>query len=255
MSNARFAGRVALITGAGHGIGRETARLLATEGARVAVADIDADGADETCSLISNAGGEAEAFPADCSDWASVQALAGAVTGRYGRIDIVHANAGVLRPGSAADQRIEDWDATFAVNVRGMFLLVKSVLPGMLGRGAGVIVLTASTAGLLGEAGVAAYCASKGAVVNLTRQLAVDYARHGIRVNCVCPGWIDTGFNDPMLEGVSDTELADTIDRSVPLGRQGLPEEIARVVAFLASDDASLIHGHALVADGGLAVQ
>jgi meso-butanediol dehydrogenase / (S,S)-butanediol dehydrogenase / diacetyl reductase len=205
--------------------------------------------------LIRDAGGDAEAFPADCSDWDTVRALADAVLERYGRIDIVHANAGVLRPGSAAEQRIEDWDATFAVNVRGMFLLVKAVVPGMLQRGGGVIVLTASTAGLLGEPGIAAYCASKGAVVNLTRQLAVDYARHGIRVNCVCPGWIDTGFNDPMLAGVTDTELASAIDQMVPLGRQGRPEEIARVVAFLASDDAALIHGHALVADGGLTAQ
>lgn len=254
-TRSRFGDRVALITGAGHGIGRETARLLAAEGARVAVADIDPDGARRTCALIHGVGGEAAAFPADCSDWASVQALADSVIERYGRIDIVHANAGVLRPGSAIGQRIEDWDATFAVNVRGMFLLAKAVLPGMLERGSGVIVLTASTAGLLGEASIAAYCASKGAVVNLTRQLAVDYARHGIRVNCVCPGWIDTGFNDPMLEGVSDAELAEAIDRMVPLGRQGRPEEIAPVVAFLASDDAALIHGHALVADGGLTVQ
>jgi NAD(P)-dependent dehydrogenase (short-subunit alcohol dehydrogenase family) len=104
----------------------------------------------------------------------------------------------------------------------------------------------------VGEASLAAYCASKAAVVNLTRQLAVDYAREGIRVNCVCPGWIDTGFNDPMLEGVSEEELSRLIATFVPLGRQGGPEEIAGCVAFLASDDAALVNGHALVADGGL---
>lgn len=252
---ARFAGRVALITGAGHGIGRETARLLAAEGAHVAVADISEERVTRTRDLIRTDGGVAEAFAVDCSDWPGVRTLAGAALARFGQLDIVHANAGVLLPGQAIDQEIADWDRTFAVNARGMFLLAKAVLPAMLERGSGVIVLTASTAGLLGEAGLAAYCASKGAVVNLTRQLAVDYARQGVRVNCVCPGWIDTGFNDPMLAGVTDTELAEAIDHAVPLGRQGRPEEIARCVAFLASDEASLIHGHALVADGGLSIQ
>jgi NAD(P)-dependent dehydrogenase (short-subunit alcohol dehydrogenase family) len=133
-----------------------------------------------------------------------------------------------------------------------MFLVARAAIPIMLESGAGAIVNTASTAGLVGEGALAAYCASKAAVVNLTRQLAVDYSRRGIRVNCVCPGWVDTGFNDPMLARVSDSELERLIDTFVPLGRQGSPEEVAAVVAFLASDDASLVTGHALVADGGL---
>jgi NAD(P)-dependent dehydrogenase (short-subunit alcohol dehydrogenase family) len=147
---------------------------------------------------------------------------------------------------------LDDWERTFAVNTRAAFLLARAVLPGMRAQGGGAVVFTASTAGLLGEAALAAYCASKAALVNLARQLAVDYSRDGVRINCVCPGWIDTGFNDPVLQEVSGEELARLIDATVPLGRQGAPEEIAAVVAFLASDDASLVTGHALVADGGL---
>lgn len=245
----RFADRVVLVTGGGHGIGRASALRFASEGAAVAVVDIDGARAEETAML---AGPEAAAFTCDVSHERSVAVTVGAVVERFGDVDVVHSNAGVLLPGAAVDATVADWDRTFAVNVRGMFLLAQAVLPSMRARGRGAIVNTASTAGIAAEPDLAAYCASKGAVIQLTKQLAVDYSRHGIRVNCVCPGWIDTGFNDPMLEGVSAAALAELIDRMVPLGRQGSPEEIAAVVAFLASDDASLVTGHALVADGGL---
>jgi NAD(P)-dependent dehydrogenase (short-subunit alcohol dehydrogenase family) len=251
----RFDGRVALVTGAGHGIGRATALRLGREGARVAVADVRGDAADETRALLAAEEIEAEALPCDVSDEEQVAAAVEGAVNRFGRIDVLHSNAGVLVAGAAGETSLEDWERTFAVNVRGMFLAARAVLPVMLEHGRGAIVNTASTSGIAAEPAIAAYCASKAAVIQLTKQLAVDYSRRGIRVNCVCPGWIETGFNDPVLVGVGDDELAALVDRMVPLGRQGRPEEIAAVVAFLASDDASLVTGHALVADGGLTAQ
>jgi len=248
----RFADKVLVVSGGGHGIGRATAERIGAEGARVAVLDLRRAAAEETVELRERAHVEAAAFEADCADPVTVGSTIAAVLERFGRIDVLHSNAGVLLPASAAEQSVETWDRSFEVNVRAYFLLARAVLPGMLERGSGAIIATASTSGVVGEAGLAAYCASKAAVINLTRQMAVDYAGSGVRVNCVCPGWIDTGFNDPVLADVSDEELAELVDTFVPLKRQGRPEEISACVAFLASDDASLVNGHALVADGAL---
>ena len=251
MSSMRFEGKVVVVTGAGHGIGRATARRFAGEGAHVVVVDMNESGAAETVDLITAQGGTAQAMVADVSDERAVADLGARIATAHGRGDVLHNNAGRLRGGSVTDLSVGEWDLTFAVNVRSMFLVSRAVIPLMLPNG-GAIVNTASTSGLVGEMGIPAYNSSKGAVVNLTRQLAADYTGQGIRVNCVCPGWIPTGFNDPVLEGMSDDEVDAMVKATVPMGRQGTPEEIAAAVTFLASDDATYVTGHALVVDGGL---
>jgi meso-butanediol dehydrogenase / (S,S)-butanediol dehydrogenase / diacetyl reductase len=251
MSDMRFKEKVVVVTGAGHGIGRASAQRFASEGGEVVVVDVNGDSAAETVGLIVEGGGAAHAFAVDVSDERAVDGLGAEVAARHGRVDVLHNNAGRLRAGSVTELAVEEWDRTFAVNVRSMFLVSRALIPLMRPRG-GAIVNTASTSGLVGEMGIPAYNSSKGAVLNLTRQLAADYTREGIRVNCVCPGWIPTGFNDPVLEGLTDEEVEAMVVATVPMGRQGTPEEIAAAVAFLASDDATYVTGHALVVDGGL---
>jgi dihydroanticapsin dehydrogenase len=165
----------------------------------VAVLDIRGDAAEETVAELERERIEARAYQADCADWVDVEATIERIREDFGRVDILHSNAGVLLPGSLEDQSLETWDRTFQVNVRAMFLLARAVPPLMLAQGKGAIVNTASTSGLVGEPSLLAYCSSKAAVISLTRQMAIDYSSRGVRINCVCPGWIDTGFNDPML--------------------------------------------------------
>jgi meso-butanediol dehydrogenase / (S,S)-butanediol dehydrogenase / diacetyl reductase len=251
MISVRFEDKIVVITGAGHGIGRATALRFAREGASVVAVDIDESGAAETAGLISEQGGVAQAVAVDVSDEQAVADLGSRIATAYGRVDILHNNAGRLRGGSVTELAADEWDRTFAVNVRSIFLVSRALIPLMRANG-GAIVNTASTSGLVGEMGIPAYNSSKGAIVNLTRQLAADYTREGIRVNCVCPGWIPTGFNDPVLADMTDAEVNAMVKATVPMGRQGTPEEIAAAVTFLASDDATYITGHALVVDGGL---
>jgi len=251
---SRFSGKAVVVTGGGHGIGRASALRFAAEGARVAVVDLRGDHADQVAAECRAAGGDGLAYSVDVSDPDQVTAAVERITGDLSGIDVVHLNAGRLSAGSVLEVPLAEWHAIFAVNVTGMFLVARAVIPVMRASGGGAIVTTGSISGMFGEPALAAYTASKAAVVNLTRQMAIDFARDGIRVNCVCPGWVDTGFNDPQFEhdGLSAQDIEELIDRTVPMGRQGLPEEMAAAVAFLASSDASYITGQTLLVDGGL---
>lgn len=250
---ARFTDKTVVVTGSAHGIGRASALRFASEGANVAVLDLRDDGqavAEECASF----GVEARSYVVDVANEDQVADVVSRVEHDFGGIDVLHSNAGRLRAGTVTETDLQEWNLTLSVNVTSMYLMVRSVAPVMLKKGKGAIITTGSISGLFGEPALAVYATSKAAVVNLTRSLAIDYARLGIRVNCVCPGWVDTGFNDPQFahDQLSDADINDLIDRTVPMGRQGLPEEMAAAVAFLASDDASYITGQTLVVDGGL---
>lgn len=251
---ARFEGKTVVVTGAGHGIGRASALRFASEGASVAIVDVRADEGQLVADEVTRAGFVGRAYQADVSDPDHVSEVVAQIVADFGGVDVLHSHAGRLRAGTVGETDLEEWNRTLAVNVTSMFLMVRAVVPLMQSRGGGAIVTTGSISGLFGEPALAVYTASKAAVVNLTRSLAIDYARTGIRVNCVCPGWVDTGFNNPQFEhdGMSEEEITELIDRTVPMGRQGLPEEMAAAAAFLASDDASYITGQTLVVDGGL---
>lgn len=250
----RFSNKAVVVTGGAHGIGRASALRFASEGANVAIVDVRGHEGEQVAAECQAAGGRGLAYRADVSEPDQVAAVVGQIKSDLGGIDVVHSNAGRLSAGTVLEVSLAEWNRIFAVNVTSMFLFARAVAPVMQERQGGAIVTTGSISGLLGEPALAAYTASKAAVVNLTRQMAVDFARSGIRVNCVCPGWVDTGFNDPQFahDELSAADIAALIERTVPMGRQGLPEEMAAAVAFLASDDASYITGQTLVVDGGL---
>jgi meso-butanediol dehydrogenase/(S,S)-butanediol dehydrogenase/diacetyl reductase len=249
-------GKVALITGGAGAIGLATAGRFAEEGARVVIADREGDRLDRAATDLRDSGLDVIAMPVDVTSEASVQELLARIAADQGRLDILFTSAGVLVSGSVVETTLEEWQRTLAVNLTGTFLCAKYAVPLMVAGGGGSIVLMSSTSGLVAEQATAAYCASKGGVVMLGRQMALDFARDGIRVNVVCPGWIDTPFNDPAVERSGGVEaLAPFIEAMVPLGRQGQPDEVADVVVFLASDRSRLMTGSVVVADGGLTAQ
>lgn len=242
-----FAGKVALVTGAASGIGRATALAFAQSRASVVVADVDAQRGEETVRLITDIGGKAVFQACDVSNEAHVQALVDRAVSEFGRLDFSHNNAGINNLG-VDEWETSNWDRSVGINLTGVMLCMRMESKVMLEQGAGAIVNTASINGLVGNASQAAYTATKHGVVGLTRHAALRWARKGIRVNCVCPGVVDT----PMVEGVTARpELRKIVEGMTPMGRFGKPEEIAAGVLWLCSDAASFVTGHPLVIDGG----
>jgi len=250
-----FKGKVALITGAGNGIGRATAVGFARDGARVVVVDRDTAGGEGTAGIIRQQGGDALFVAADVTKSADVQAYVKAALDAYGTIDCFHNNAGIegnIAPTAEYDEAM--FDAVMSVNVKGVFLGLRHVLPVMLKQQRGAIVNTASVAGVVASPGMSAYVASKHAVIGLTKTAAGEVARAGVRVNAVCPGPIDTRMIhsvESMLNPSDPGSVADRYQSNIPIGRYGTAEEIANLVLFLCSDLASNITGAQYVADGG----
>ena len=245
-------GKVALITGGASGIGRATALLFAREGAAVAVVDVDEAGARAVARAVLDAGGQAIAVGCDVSQARDCRRAVEATVEAFARLDILFNNAGIIRRADVVETAVEEWDRVMAVNARSVFLMSKYVVPVMAPRGGGAIVNTGSGWGLVGGRDAVSYCASKAAVVNMTRAMALDHGPQGIRVNCVCPGDTDTGMlrREAQQLGADEAQfLAEAADR--PLGRIGTPEEIARAVLYLASEDSSFVTGAILVVDGG----
>ncbi|MGC4153597.1 MAG: SDR family NAD(P)-dependent oxidoreductase [Propionicimonas sp.] len=248
----RLAGKSAIVTGAAGGIGRATALAMAAEGAKVALVDLNDEGLAEVVRQIEAAGGQAVAVVADVASESEVEAVVNTAVQAFGGVDVVFNNAGIIRRTTVLETSVEMWDQVFAVNVRSIFLMCKHVVPVMAAAGGGSIINTGSGWGLKGGGRAVSYCASKGAVVNLTRALAIDHGHQGIRVNSVNPGDVDTGMlRDEARQLAQDTAgfLAEAADR--PLGRMGQPEEIAAAVIWLASDESSYVTGAALSVDGG----
>ena len=244
--------RVAVITGAGSGIGQAMALLFAKEGARVLAADVNGAAAEATAQAVTDVGGSATAFTVDVIDPQQVQAMIEQARSTYGRINILCNNAGIGSTTDVVACEPDEWDRVMTVNVKSVYLGCKYAIPHMIEQGGGVIINTASVAGMVGIVKRAAYCASKGAVIALTRQVAIEYVKQNIRVNCLCPGTVDSPWVERLLQQTDDRVAArQALEARQPMGRLGTPQEVAAAALYLASDDAAFITGTGLVIDGG----
>ena len=248
----RLKDKVALITGGTSGIGEATALLFSQEGAQVAIAGRNQERGLKLAHRIEAAGGRAIFLECDVRFAEHCRRTVNATLHAFGRLDVLFNNAGVYYPHTALDCTEEEWDLQMDINLKGAFLMSKFALPTMIARGSGVIINNSSGWGLVGGDAAVAYCASKGGMVLLTKAMAIDHGRQGIRVNCICPGDVDTPMlpEDARMRGLKWQDyMAGAANR--PMGRIGTPEEIAKAVLFLASDDSSFITGAALAVDGG----
>ncbi len=247
-------GKVALVTGAGSGIGRQSALTFAREDCAVVVADLVADAGEETVAMIRDGGGEAIFVPVDVSRSDEVRAMVDRAIEFYGRLDVAVNNAGIAgQPASLHECSEDDWDRIMAVNLKGVWLCLKFEIPPMVAQGSGVIVNVASVVGLVGQPDLTPYVASKHGVIGLTKQAAIEYARFGLRVNAVCPAIVDTPMTKRFTGGNLET-LSPVISR-YPVGRIAGPQEVAEPIVWLCSEAASYINGHSLVIDGGFIAQ
>jgi NAD(P)-dependent dehydrogenase (short-subunit alcohol dehydrogenase family) len=252
----RIEEKACLVTGTASGIGRAIAMRFAAEGGRVICLDVNSDGLSETLATIRDAGGTAEGIVTDVSERGQVNRAVERCIDLHGGVDVLVNNAGVNLPGVFHEVPDSTIERTLAVNLKGPIYACQAAIPSMLARGGGSIINVSSVNGVVAEPYLAIYATSKGGVVMLSRGIALDYAKQGIRCNVVCPGWVDTPINYAHAEMLGGLQhVYDTIDSFQPIGRPGTPEEIANLVLFLASDEASFMTGSVLLIDGGMTAQ